>query len=65
MTKPGEYVVCCCNCHTTENLQMFAHRAVAGRIVGWLFACEDCTSLIMEAGQITINIGERDDQPEP
>lgn len=41
--KPDDvYTVCCIQCHTIESLQMVAHRAPAGLLVGWVFVCPEC-----------------------
>jgi hypothetical protein len=39
---PLDFAVACWVCGCTTRLEMYAHRGLAGRIVGWLFACGKC-----------------------
>lgn len=38
----------CIRCGSTENLLMMAHK-VEGKIIGWIFACEDCEEAVKGA----------------
>ena len=37
-----DYNICCIQCWSKENLQMYAHRNEQGKMVGWIFVCNNC-----------------------
>ena len=39
--NPTVYKIYCAACHSTNNLQMYAHRS-EGKMVGWIFCCANC-----------------------
>ena len=48
MPETNRYTIHCAECYTTVGLAMIAHR-VKGRMIGWLFVCEDCWPTMSEA----------------
>lgn len=44
-----KYYISCAVCRSTVDLEMFAHRAEDGSMVGWIFVCEKCTHLVKNA----------------
>ncbi len=43
--KP-KYAISCIVCGAQENLAMVAHRNNSKNMVGWIFVCQDCFSVV-------------------
>lgn len=43
-----EFAVSCYHCGDQEKIGLLAHRNENGNMVGWLFICEDCFSVVAD-----------------